>query len=227
MISRQVRDARGDPFASRLVVVLLLCVVLAGCRSVSEPWRPLPAAEAAMRLPADRVAGRRLFEACAACHGADGSGSDASLVPRIAGQHYSVIIRQLADFRAGRRHDARMQQAAMEHQLESPQALADIATYVNLLPRRMTVNLGGTQSGELGQRLYENNCASCHGGAAQGDDHAAVPRLAGQHRNYLIRQFRDIADLLRPPVGRKHAALLAPLDYQEREALADFLSRLL
>ncbi len=113
----------------------------------------------ALRLSADRESGRRIYEARAACHGADGSGNGTALVPRIAGQQYSVIIRQVADFRASRRHDARMQQAVMDHRLESPQALADVATYVNLLRPRMPVNLGGAQAGDLGQRLFESNCA--------------------------------------------------------------------
>lgn len=212
--------------ATRWIAILCL-PALAGCHATSDRWNDAPAARDALTLSADREDGRRIYEACAACHGADGVGDDAALVPRIAGQHYSVIIRQIADFRAARRHDSRMRQATADHRLQTPQSLANVATYVNLLKPRATVNLGGAPAGDLGPRLFESNCAECHGGAAQGDDATATPRLAGQHRRYLLRQFGDIAALLRPPVGRRHAALLAPLDYQEREALADFLSRLL
>lgn len=212
--------------AWRRIAILGASLALSACESASDAWDPTPVAQSALTLPADREEGRRIYQACATCHRADGSGDDAALVPRIAGQHYSVIIRQIADFRADRRHDPRMQRAVTDHRVQSPQSLADVATYVNLLKVRAPVSLGGSPAGELGQRLFETNCSACHGAAAQGDDATTTPRLAGQHRRYLLRQFSDIAARLRPPVGRRHAVLLAPLDYQEREALGDFLSRL-
>jgi cytochrome c553 len=213
--------------SARVVWTLAVCALLSSaCQSTSDRWQPTTTARAALQLPANRQEGARIYQACASCHGDDGAGNDAALVPRIAGQHYSVLIAQMTDFRAARRHDRRMQQAMADHRLDSPQALADVATYVNLLKSSAPVSMGGAYSGDLGQRLYETNCARCHGGAAQGEDASVIPRLSGQNRMYLLRQFRDIAALLRPPAGRSHAALLSPLDYQEREALADYLSRL-
>lgn len=213
--------------ASRLALLLACSPLVAACSTPEGPWHPTPKAAAALRLPANSDEGRRIYSAtCERCHGAEGNGDNAGLVPRIAGQHYSVIIRQLADFQAERRHDPRMQQAVADHRLRTPQSLADIATYVNLLHGTPPVSLGGAPSGDLGTRLYELNCSACHGAAAQGSDPDAVPRLADQNRDYLIRQFRDIAATLRPASGRLHAERLMPMQYQEREALADYLSRL-
>jgi cytochrome c553 len=218
----------ADPVRApqRVPIWLLAFAVLGACASPTGAWRSTPRAQAAMRVSADREDGKRIYATCTACHGEDGAGNNAALVPRIAGQHYSVIIRQLSDFQAERRHDPRMQQAVADHHLQSPQSLANVATYVNLLRTRAPVSLGGAPSGDLGQRLFETNCAACHGAAAQGSDESTIPRLAGQNRDYLIRQFRDIGGSLRPPVGPRHVKLLAPLQYQDRDALADYLSRL-
>lgn len=40
--------------------------------------------------------------------------------------------------------------------------------------------------------------ASCHGATAAGDNLKRVPRLAGQHPEYLLAQFYDIAEGKRP-----------------------------
>src|SRR5687768_6247165 len=57
---------------------------------------------AAVALDADLAHGRELFAACAECHRADGSGSADGTIPVIAGQHVSVLVKQLVDFRHDR-----------------------------------------------------------------------------------------------------------------------------
>ena len=51
--------------------------------------------------------GGELFETCSACHGADGGGTRDGQVPRIGGQHTSVLWKQLIDYRHDRRWDLR------------------------------------------------------------------------------------------------------------------------
>ena len=52
----------------------------------------------------DTTQGRALYRAsCAECHGADGEGNGVTLVPMLAGQHFSYLRRQLADTLDGRR----------------------------------------------------------------------------------------------------------------------------
>ena len=61
---------------------------------------------------------------------------------------------------------------------------------------------GGALAAE-GRKIYENGddahnvpaCAACHG--AHGEGNGAIPRLAGQHGNYLRVQLEDFRSLLR------------------------------
>ena len=53
--------------------------------------------------------GAELFGQCAVCHGPQGAGQLDGSVPRIAGQHYRVLARQIVDFRHGARWDFRME----------------------------------------------------------------------------------------------------------------------
>ena len=63
----------------------------------------------AMALAPDTQRGQELFRNCVSCHGPDGSGDVAGSVPRIAGQYRGVLVRQLLDFRRGKRWDYGME----------------------------------------------------------------------------------------------------------------------
>src|SRR5688572_27597649 len=65
----------------------------------------------------DASHGAKLFEQCVACHGTDGGGTVNGSVPRIAGQHYRVLARQIVDFRHGKRWDMRMEGVATSHSI--------------------------------------------------------------------------------------------------------------
>lgn len=68
--------------------------------------------------------GAELFRICAGCHGPAGGGTAQGMVPRIAGQHASVLEKQLVDYRYDRRWDLRMEQIANRHHLPDAQAIA-------------------------------------------------------------------------------------------------------
>ncbi len=170
--------------------------------------------------------GAELYRACISCHGSDGNGQANGNVPRIAGQHYSVLLKQIIDFRHGKRWDFRMEQIADQHHLEGPQDIADIAAYVTSLERGGARGIGeGTYSAD-GAVLYGQRCASCHRPDGSGDAAKAIPRLAGQHYDYLVRQMYDAVDGRRPTLDKVHVNKIEPLDFQQVRALADFLSRI-
>jgi len=79
--------------------------------------------------------GAELYETCAACHGPDGRGTDDGEIPAIAGQHGSVLLKQLTDFRHEQRWNERMQNFTDRHHLPGAQELTDVAAYVAQLPR--------------------------------------------------------------------------------------------
>jgi cytochrome c553 len=53
-----------------------------------------------------------------------------------------------------------------------------------------------------------------------------VPGLAGQHYAYLMRQMHDAVDGRRPALSRLHAQQIAPLDFEQVRAVADYLARI-
>lgn len=107
----------------------------------------------AARSQPDASRGAMLFKPCTACHGPQGAGTLDGGVPRLAGQHASVLAKQLVDYRHGRRWHFRMEHFADRHHLPDARAIADVAAYVHQLP----VSPPGIGAGELlghGARLY-------------------------------------------------------------------------
>lgn len=172
----------------------------------------------------DQAHGAQLFAQCTACHGPDGAGEISGATPRIASQHYRVLAKQLVDFRYGKRWDFRMEGMADRHHLPAAQDIADVASYVSNLPLPSASGVGSGEFVEEGGRIYAGQCQSCHGATAEGTPEG-VPRLAGQHYAYLMRQMYDAVDGRRPALSRLHSKRMATFDFQQVRALADFLSR--
>jgi len=86
----------------------------------------------------DAAAGKEKSALCAACHGADGNGTDPSY-PRLAGQHQDYLAKALHDYKAGERKNpimAGMVAALNDDDIENLAAyyaslsgLQDLSTY--------------------------------------------------------------------------------------------------
>jgi len=183
---------------------------------------------AAIALEPNLEHGAELFKSCAQCHQTDGSGSADGTIPVIAGQHVSVLVKQLVDFRHDRRWDSRMRGAAKQHELVDAQDLLDVASYAAGLTRPAPRE-GGTGDGSRqheGQVVYYRECAECHGRLGEGELRTLRPRLAGQHYRYLLRQLYETAEGTRPGMDEAHQKRIGALTDDERSAVADYLSRL-
>jgi cytochrome c553 len=179
----------------------------------------------AVKATPDPVRGAQLFAQCVSCHGADGGGEANGSTPRIAGQHHRVLVKQLVDFRYGTRWDFRMESMADRHHLAGAQDIADVAAHISGLAQPGTRGIGSGEFAALGARIYAGECQSCHGEKAEGTKDG-VPRLAGQHYAYLMRQMYDAVDGRRPALSRLHSKRIAPLDFEQVRAVADFLARI-
>ena len=174
----------------------------------------------------DLERGAHYFAVCANCHGAKGGGKVDGKVPRIGGQYFRVIARQLVAFRHGQRWDIFMENFADRHRLADAQAIADVAAYASQLEDPSPAGVG---SGELvahGASIYSRLCESCHGASGQGDPDHTVPKIAGQHYEYLRRQMYDAVDGRRPGFPADHVRLLARLDHDDIAGVSDYLSRI-
>jgi cytochrome c553 len=183
---------------------------------------------AAAKLTPDRMHGAELFRTCAACHGAEGRGTADGSVPAIAGQHGSVILKQIVDFRHDRRWDERMQHFTDSHHLPTSQDVTDVAAYISSLPRfpATTEGIGDGTALAEGASVYFQVCEACHGPLGQGDVLRLRPRLAGQHYQYLLKQLVETAGGGRPGMDPAHVERLRKLTPSQLRGIADYLSRL-
>jgi len=155
-----------------------------------------------LKLKGDKVKGEEAYEVCSACHLMSGAGRPDGTFPQLAGQHSTVIIKQMADIRAGQRDNPTMYPFAIA--LTDPQELADVSAFIQSLciPAEHGTYEGADAAKQVakGKTLYEKQCMECHGKNGEGDRDKFYPVIAGQHYKYLLRQMTEIRD------GKRHNA---------------------
>jgi cytochrome c553 len=134
----------------------------------------------------DTTSGRAKAAVCAACHGADGN-STQPLYPALAGQTARYISVQLKDFQEGRRTDSLMSPMAKNL---SQQDRFDLAAYFSAQQLRPLDFKADPQRVALGEKkVAETLCTMCHMGGMLGQNE--IPRVAGQHYDYIVKQLKD------------------------------------
>jgi cytochrome c553 len=183
--------------------------------------------EQALALTPDVANGLAIYRECAACHKPEGWGSTTGSVPQIAGQHRNVVIKQLADFRAGNRDSALMIPYASAESIGGAQAVADVAAYISTLEISVANGQGPGSDLELGKSLYLDHCANCHGDSGEGSNEDLAPRIQAQHYKYLLRQFQWIRDGKRRNASAEMVNVIQQFDDRQMKAILDYSSRLL
>ena len=179
-----------------------------------------------MALTPDLENGRKVYLTCAVCHRPEGWGSVDGTYPQIAGQISTVIIKQLADIRARNRDNPLMYPFSVPRILGGSQNIADVAAYVSALPMNPRNGVGPGSDLAHGRALYEENCVKCHGDQGQGDHKEHMPALAGQHYQYLMRQFDMIRSGRRKNSDPKMVKQIEGFSRRDQAAVLDYTSRL-
>lgn len=217
-------------------IVGLAWVLAAAASSANGPAAPAAEPETmwnemqgeklqALRARGDPARGEIAFEVCQGCHRAHGLGRPDGSYPRLAGQHDTVLIKQMTDVRAGRRRNDRMLPFIERHGL-GPQDIADIAAYLSRQSVPPDNGKGPGVNVGTGETIYQDKCASCHGTYGEGDGERFYPRVSGQHYKYLLHEERDIRAGLRANADSRMVERVKPLSDAELDAVADYMSRL-
>jgi cytochrome c553 len=199
-----------------LSALALACTGLAAHAAEPAASKPEPAKGAAISA-----------SVCAACHTNDGSrGSPAN--PILQGQHPDYLVKQLTEFKAGKRESPIMRPMAQ------PLSEADMRNVAAFYASKQA-KPGFAKNKDLvslGEKVYRGGvidrgvpaCAGCHGPSGAGIP-AQYPRLAGQHSDYIEAQLTAFRS------GARHnnaimADVAAKLNDREIKAVADYVAGL-
>ncbi len=179
----------------------------------------------ALKAEGNAIRGEISYEVCQGCHGFKAPGDVEGYYPRLAGQHASVLIKQMTDVRAGRRDNPTEYPFLTEHVI-NVQDIADIAAYLAGLPVTPDNGKGPGEDLERGQALYEEHCETCHGADGEGDAKEFYPRVSGQHYAYLLRESRDIRDGKRRNSNPDMVEAIEDYTEEDLIVVSDYMSRL-
>ncbi len=182
----------------------------------------------ALKLKGDKKRGEEAYEVCVACHLPSGAGRADGTFPQLAGQHSSVLIKQMADIRAGLRDNPTMYPFAAT--LTDPQELADVAAYLEQLC--IPIDHGRYEGKDVdkrlvtGKQLYEKECKECHGATGAGVKDKFYPVIAGQHYQYLLRQMTEIRDGYRRNANPDMVKIIKKYDNDQLVAISAYQASL-
>lgn len=207
-----------------LTMLMLAALVCAGATAQVPAWNEIKGElKTALQANADMTRGAAAFEPCQGCHRKDGSGRVSGAYPRLSGQHATVLMKQMADIRSGRRSNPKMEPFIDDHVLTTFE-IADIAVYLQALPIALDNGKGPGSGLANGKQLYERDCAGCHGGQGEGDAAKFHPMVAAQHYRYLLREVQLIRDGDRRNANPDMVRVIKPYSSGELEAVADYMA---
>ena len=180
----------------------------------------------AMSLKGDTKKGKEVFKLCIACHSTNGWGLKDGTFPQLSGQHRSVVIKQLADIRAGNRDNPMMEPIAREAVMGGPQAISDVAAYIDTLPMNPEPGHGKGGNDARAEKLFYRKCAECHGADGGGDAERFFPRIQGQHYEYLLRQITWMREGKRRNANPVMVKRIKKMKMKDLELLVDYVSHL-
>ncbi|MGH7261791.1 MAG: c-type cytochrome [Nitrospiraceae bacterium] len=169
----------------------------------------------------DLEAGRKKAEACIACHGPNGN-STVPQFPILAGQTARYLYLQLIDFKEGRRKEPSMDPFVAALSREDMFDLAAFFAAQRLRAPDFKVDEARALRGKA--KADETLCTMCHLGGFMGQNE--IPRTAGQHYEYTVKQLRDFKTYRRTNDAGNMASVAKTLTDQDIEDLGHYLAGL-
>jgi cytochrome c553 len=131
----------------------------------------------------DPAAGEPLSAVCGGCHGSHGVSLDAS-TPILAGQDARYLVGAIKAYRTSREREMMRRYVAGLGEKD----IQNIAAFYSTQASRPA---------ERGQTLVKDladKCERCHGAQAPDNPEMAIPKIAGQDRDYLVMALRAYRD---------------------------------
>ncbi len=196
--------------------------------AVPSPQAPNAQAPTVANTRPDPALGEQKYTAvCAACHGAGGnSGTPAN--PKLSQQHPEYIVKQLQEFKSGKRPNPIMQGFAAQL---TEQDMKNISAYLGTQKAKP----GFAKDKELvslGEKIYRGGlqnrqlpaCAGCHSPNGAGIP-AQYARLSGQHADYTASQLVAFREGIRKN-SPQMSQIASKLNDREIRAVADYIAGL-
>ena len=171
------------------------------------------------------TSGQAPYEQCGYCHEYDGNTSMGNY-PKLAGQKVQYIIKQLRDYRSGRRNGQGMMEGTSA--LLSEQDITTVAEHFAMQQRTPDQIPESESDRKLAQAIYNNGipdrqvvaCKLCH----QSMD-SRIPNLSGQHAQYIAMQLHAFKNKTRSNDPATFMQFTAErLSDQEITALSQFVA---
>lgn len=162
--------------------------IAAGGKASSSP----PSASIAPQPIVDRSAGKAIFTTCVGCHGNGGQGLDYMYAPNLTGQDSDYLVRQLVNFREGRRgkiddaHGFPMTGRATA--IPDADGVKAVVSYIAGLPKLAAAPVAGRAVPAAIADIVLT-CATCHGAAGEGSADMQAPALNRLDRHYISQQL--------------------------------------
>jgi cytochrome c553 len=180
--------------------------------------------------------GAKKVAMCVGCHGIIGyqaSFPEIHKVPMIAGQSATYIVSALTAYKGGDRKHPTMRAIA---DTLTEQDMADLAAYYSQLgvkegdaPPATLAKATPDNIQALISRDKDNSCTKCHGANFNTPNDGTVPKLAGQHADYLFVALKSYRVKNNPHLGRSNAVMGGQVEPKkftnaELKTLASYIS---
>lgn len=170
-------------------------------------------------------------QVCFACHGVDGNGINPPNpeYPKLAGKQPEYLLKQLKDFKAGKRKSDIMAEKVAKL---SPDDMSNLALHFaaqenrpNTVSKPELLDFGGKFFAEGDHDRGIPACAGCHQQDGRGT--STYPHLAGQYASYVYLQLKRFASGERDnDRGLVMQSLALRMTEEEMQAVSQYIASL-
>lgn len=158
---------------------------------------------------------------CVACHGEAGNAT-VTANPILAGQTFRYMYLQLKDFKEGRRKDPGMEAIVSTLSKEDMQSVSQYYAAQKQKSNPFKADAARIARGKV--KADEVLCTMCHLGGFLGQNE--IPRVAGQHPEYVIKQLKDFKARTRNNDAGSMTAVAQTITEEDIVDLAHYLVNL-